>query len=80
METLLTQDECARYLRTSRWTLARWRTTGKGPKWILKGRRVMYRQASVETWLRSNEYTSQAEATTSGSRPLRRKRKHVVPG
>ena len=32
-------------------TLERWRSTGKGPRFVVVGRRRLHRQADVETWL-----------------------------
>ena len=42
-------------------TLANWRTTGQGPKYVKVGGRVLYRAADLDTWeaKRTVECTSQ---------------------
>jgi excisionase family DNA binding protein len=41
----------ARYLRISVQTLDRWRTEGRGPKWLKVGSQVRYRATDVEAYL-----------------------------
>lgn len=51
MDSLLTLDEVAERLRTPPATLRFWRHSGTGPKSFKLGRRVMYREVDVQTWL-----------------------------
>ncbi len=51
MDSLLTLEEVAAQLRTPPATLRYWRHSGTGPKSFRLGRRVMYREADVATWL-----------------------------
>ena len=54
----LTPKEAAERLRTSVGTLANWRVTGTGPRFIKLGRKVLYPVAELEAFeqrqLRSN--------------------------
>ena len=54
-EGLVTRDDLARHLGISTDTLARWEGRGTGPTSIKVGRRVLYRAATVNAWLRSLE-------------------------
>mgnify|MGYP006451159287 CR=1 FL=1 len=36
-------------------TLDRWRSDGVGPPYVKVGKRVAYRRASIDAWLRSHE-------------------------
>ena len=42
-----------RHLKTS--TLAKWRQTGKGPKWVIIGGKAFYRKGAVADWLSEQE-------------------------
>lgn len=54
----LLPDEAAARLRISKGTLANWRVTGEGPRFIKFGRRVLYPIKEIEAFeqrcLRSN--------------------------
>jgi excisionase family DNA binding protein len=52
---LLTEDEAADYLRVRPRTLQRWRQLGRGPKFTRAGRRILYRMADLEHYLREQE-------------------------
>ena len=52
---LVTREELARHLGVSTDTLARWEGRGTGPTSIKVGRRVLYRAATVNAWLRGLE-------------------------
>jgi predicted DNA-binding transcriptional regulator AlpA len=54
-EGLVTRDDLARHLGISTDTLARWEGRGTGPTSIKVGRRVLYRAATVNAWLRGLE-------------------------
>lgn len=62
MSTHLTAKELAERLRRKEQTLANWRVSGEGPKFI-PGRPVLYPLAEVEAWERANVVRS----TTGGS-------------
>jgi excisionase family DNA binding protein len=52
---LLTEDEAADYLRVRPRTLQRWRQLGRGPKFTRAGRRILYRMADLQQYLREQE-------------------------
>jgi excisionase family DNA binding protein len=52
---LLTEDEAADYLRVRPRTLQRWRQLGRGPTFTRAGRRILYRMADLEQYLREQE-------------------------
>ena len=58
----LTQEEVAAVLRLSPRTLERHRLAGTGPAYVKLGRRVIYKQASVEAWAAANTFSSTSEA------------------
>jgi hypothetical protein len=49
------EDELAEELDRNSRTLARWRAAGIGPPYVVIGRRILYRRASVAEWLRRRE-------------------------
>lgn len=50
----MTQDHVAEKLGLEPSTLAVWRSTGKGPKFIKSGSRVMYLASDVADYIRQN--------------------------
>ena len=42
-------------------TLAKWRLSGVGPKYLKLGRRVAYRQSDIAAWLDGCEFGSTSE-------------------
>ena len=64
MHTLLTQREAAMVTRLSERTLERLRLAGTGPRFAKLGRRVVYRQDDLNTWVAScvRSSTSEQEA------------------
>ena len=54
-EDLLTPDECAQELDTTRRTIDRWHSRRIGPPRIKVGRKVYYRREAVRNWLLANE-------------------------
>ncbi|MGP1718853.1 helix-turn-helix domain-containing protein [Shewanella frigidimarina] len=57
MNILLTPAEVARYLGVTIGTLSVWRCTGRYPLNFIKvGRRVMYRQSDVESFVNGRVY------------------------
>ena len=61
---LLTTEQVASMLGLQPNTLAQWRMTGAGPRFLRLGRRVRYRPADIETWLEP-----QARCSTSDPGP-----------
>ncbi len=56
----LEQDEAAAELKVCGRTLDRWRRLGEGPPLTKLGRRVLYRRASLQAWLRAREHHGSA--------------------
>jgi predicted DNA-binding transcriptional regulator AlpA len=54
-DRLLTADEAAERLRAAPNTLRYWRYTGDGPRFIRVGRKVLYRESALNTWLQARE-------------------------
>ncbi len=53
---LLTTEQAAKLLQLAPRTLRRWRSESKGPPYVRLGaRRVRYRRAALEAWLRQHE-------------------------
>lgn len=52
----LTSGEAAAELKVCERTLDRWRRLGEGPPVTKIGRRVLYRRASLKTWLWEREH------------------------
>ena len=50
---VLTPRETAGFLKVSIHTLAKWRSTKKGPEYMKTGRLVKYDRKALETYLRS---------------------------
>ena len=62
---ILSEREVSRWLGISEPTLFRHRRDGTGPKFIqLSARRIAYRRADIESWLKS------CERQSSGARQL----------
>ena len=60
-DTFLTQDEAAKRLRLSPRTLERMRLNGDGPRFIKAGRRVLYRNSSLEAWVDDRTFVRTSE-------------------
>lgn len=54
-ERYLTLPETAELLRTPEGTLRYWRHMGDGPKSFKLGRRVVYAETAIESWLKERE-------------------------
>lgn len=57
----MTTKDAARYLGLAAKTLAMWRTAGKGPRFVKRGR-VFYYRADCDDWLQGGRVTSTAQA------------------
>ena len=62
LEKLYTTNELAEHLETNQGTLANWRTSGIGPRFVKVGASVRYREADVEDWLESRSAVTTADA------------------
>ncbi|MFS2175629.1 helix-turn-helix domain-containing protein [Rhizobium pisi] len=54
-DTCLTAPEAAAYLRVAEVTLARWRSTKRGPEYTKSGGRVLYRVSALLNYVKKNE-------------------------
>ena len=54
-DRVLTSDEAATRLGSSRSTLSKWRMRGYGPPHVKLGRRVGYRESVLNAWLAGQE-------------------------
>lgn len=54
---LLTTEEAATYLNSTRRTLERWRTERYGPAYVKSGHRVHYRREALDEWITRQERT-----------------------
>jgi len=61
--------ESAKYLRTARQTLARWRVQGFGPPWVRWSRGVYYRKEDLDRFIEEHVHRSTSE-TSALSGPL----------
>lgn len=59
---MMTQAIAAEGLTLSPRSLEKMRTTGRGPKYIKVGRRVLYDPRDVAAWLESHKVSNTAEA------------------
>jgi excisionase family DNA binding protein len=47
-------DEAAELLKVAKGTLAKWRVSGLGPKFVRLGRKVGYRRSDLDDWISQN--------------------------
>lgn len=59
--SLMKVADAAVELGLSASTLNKWRTQGRGPKFVKLGRSVCYRPADLEAWLDGHSKTSTSE-------------------
>jgi hypothetical protein len=64
--------------KPARATLAKWRVTGDGPKFVRVGRTPLYRGSDINAWLFSRT-VSHTKATSAVRRRSRRKTQPVQP-
>jgi excisionase family DNA binding protein len=62
---LVTTEEAAEYLGVSRWTLARWRVEGSGPRYVKVGGPVRYDVADLAAWVDERRRQSTREQGTA---------------
>jgi predicted DNA-binding transcriptional regulator AlpA len=58
---LLDSEAAASFLNLSSWTLAEWRCTGAGPRFVKVGRLVRYTPAALTAWIESRTVASTSE-------------------
>jgi hypothetical protein len=63
LEKLYSPQDLSEKIGKSAVTLRRWRSAGKGPKWMVVERSIRYRESDIVEWLRSLE--DQEEGTTN---------------
>ena len=61
LDSLITPATLAERLGTTERSLAEWRITGRGPKFIRIGRSPRYRPEAIDAWLLSQEHASTAD-------------------
>ena len=54
-DPLRSADEIAQVAKVKTQTLATWRCTGRGPRYVKVGRAVFYRESAVRAWLKAQE-------------------------
>ncbi|MCL1598076.1 MAG: helix-turn-helix domain-containing protein [Actinomycetia bacterium] len=59
---MLTTSELAVKLGTHERTLANWRVSGSGPRFVKVGTKVRYRRSDVDAWLESRTVDNTTEA------------------
>jgi predicted DNA-binding transcriptional regulator AlpA len=71
-DPILSEEDLAKWLETSRPTLQRQRSQGNGPPFVqLSERRIGYRKSAVERWLetRTINQVGALSSTTKGAEP-----------
>lgn len=61
LQASLSAADAARHLGISPSTLAKWRLSGKGPRYVKAGRRVLYRPADLDAWQAENTRRSTSD-------------------
>lgn len=54
MNPNLDSEETAKFLKTTRGTLANWRWKGEGPPYFKLKRKVLYSRETLESWLKKH--------------------------
>ena len=60
-QTLLTPEQVGQRYGMATSTLAKMRLSGSGPVFVKLGRRVLYRQDDLDTWVSENRFRSTSE-------------------
>jgi predicted DNA-binding transcriptional regulator AlpA len=61
MTELINAKQTAQHLCITEGTLAKWRLTGEGPKFLRVGRRIAYDPRDVQTWLDARRVSSTSQ-------------------
>lgn len=59
---LLTPTKLAEILKTNENTLANWRTSQRGPRFVKVGTSVRYRRSDVDSWIEERTVSDTSEA------------------
>lgn len=54
VDPILSPPEVKAEFKISEFTLAHWRSEGRGPDFIRMGRHIRYRRSALEAWLDAN--------------------------
>jgi predicted site-specific integrase-resolvase len=63
LEKLYSPKDLSEKIGKSPVTLRRWRSEGKGPRWMVVKRSIRYRESDVVNWLRSLEEGTEGAGT-----------------
>jgi len=58
----LSESELAKLLKVSRTFLWRLRSKGRGPRFVMMERKILYRMAEVNRWVEENTHQKRGEA------------------
>jgi hypothetical protein len=72
LSDFLERVEAAAELKVCERTLDRWRRLGEGPPITKVGRRVLYRRASLQAWLRAREHHKHGDNDAGGNLAINR--------
>jgi predicted DNA-binding transcriptional regulator AlpA len=61
LKHIVNTEAAAHLLNVSAVTLAKWRVTGEGPRFLKFGRSVKYRISDLEEWIQDQQRESTAE-------------------
>jgi predicted DNA-binding transcriptional regulator AlpA len=61
MIELINAKHTAQHLCITEGTLAKWRLTGEGPKFLRVGRRIAYDPRDIQTWLDARRVSSTSQ-------------------
>ena len=68
-KVVLSENELAQHWGVSPKTLQRWRTEGRGPRYLKLSKRVVYPVAEIRTFESNALYGSTSERVTSAAQP-----------
>jgi hypothetical protein len=61
-DEVLSPEQLVKRIPYSVQTLAQWRVSGKGPRFAIDGRKIMYLWSSVVEWVKTHEVHNTVEA------------------
>ncbi|MBF6060568.1 helix-turn-helix domain-containing protein [Nocardia terpenica] len=65
MDKLWTPEELAEYFHTTVGQLANERTAGRGPRFVKRGRKILYRGSDIQRYLEDNTVSSTKQQATA---------------
>jgi excisionase family DNA binding protein len=72
-DELMTTKDLAEYVRRPLATIYQWNSRGIGPRYIRRGRTVLYRRSDVDKWLSDGYVTASTSETSQPRRPAARR-------